>query len=123
VYVNGTKIALAPNGELPLPVGTQAVRVTHPEYHDFVRFIDVTYGKTADVAVSMQQYPIVRRDLQGKPIQRDQVIYIDPPWYRRWYVVGPAAVGLAIITGVVVSAIVYDPFHAKACVKVGGKDC
>lgn len=122
VYVNGARTALSPKSELSLPVGTQAVRVTHPEYHDFVRFIDVSYGKTADVAVSMQQYPIVRRDLQGKPTSRDGVVYIDPPWWRRWYVVGPAAVGLAIVTGIVVSAIVHEPFEAP-CVKVGGGGC
>ncbi len=119
VYVNGTKVALSGKGELPLPVGTQAVRVTHPEYHDFVRFIDVTYRKTADVAVTMQQYPIVRRDLQGRPIDGSGVVHVDPPWWRRWYVVGPAAVGLAIVTGVVVAAIVHEPYDAP-CVKVGG---
>ncbi len=122
VYVNGSKSAPSARGELPLPVGTHAVRVTHPEYHDFVRFIDVTYGKTTDVAVTMQQYPIVRRDLQGKPISSDGVVYLDPPWYRRWYVVGPAAVGLAIVTGVIVAAIVHDPFEVP-CVKVGGQRC
>ena len=122
IYVNGSKAALSPKGELALPVGTQAVRVTHPEYHDFVRFIDVTYARTSDVAVQMQQYPIVRRDLQGKPVSSDQIVYVDPPWYRRWYVVGPAAVGLAIVTGVVVAALVYDPFDAP-CVTPGGGKC
>lgn len=122
VYVNGTRIALSPRGELSLPVGTQAVRVTHPEYHDFVRFIDVAYGKTAEVAVPLQQYPIVRRDLQGKPISRDQVVNVDPPWWRRWYVVAPAAVGLAVVTGIIVSALAYEPFESR-CVKVGGAGC
>lgn len=122
VYVNGSRTAPAGKGELPLPVGTHAVRVTHPEYHDFVRFIDVTYGKTTDVAVTMQQYPIVRRDLQGRPIDGSGVVHVDPPWWRRWYVVGPAAVGLAIVTGVVVAAIVHEPYDAP-CVKVGGQPC
>ena len=123
VYINGSKAAPSPKGELPVPVGTQAVRVTHPEYHDFVRFIDVAYGTSSDVAVTMQQYPIVRRDLEGKPINRDGLVYVDPPWWRRWYVVGPAAVGIAIVTGAVVSAIVHEPFEAP-CVKVGtGEDC
>jgi len=122
VYVNGSKVAPSPTGELPLPVGTHAVRVTHPEYHDFVRFIDVTYGKTVDVAVTLQQYPIVRRDLQGKPIQRDSVVYVDPPLWRRWYVVGPAAVGLAIVAGIVASAIAHDPFGGP-CKRLGGKEC
>jgi hypothetical protein len=122
IYVNGSKVAASAKGELSLPVGTQAVRVTHPEYHDFVRFIDVTYGKTTDVAVTLQQYPIVRRDLQGKPVNSDRITYVDPPWWRRWYVVAPAAVGLAIITGVVVAAIVRDPFDAP-CVTADGKKC
>ena len=122
VYVNGGKATLSPRSELSLPVGTQAVRVTHPQYHDFVRFIDVSYGRTTEVAVPLQQYPIVRRDLQGKPVSRDQTVYVDPPWWRRWYVVGPAAVGLAVVTGVIVSAIAYDPFAGR-CVKVGGGGC
>jgi hypothetical protein len=122
IYVNGGRVAPSPGGEVPLPVGTHAIRVTHPEYHDFVRFIDVTYGKTTDVAVTMQQYPIVRRDLQGRPIGRDRVVHGEPPWWRRWYVVAPAAVGLAIVTGVIVSALVYEPFQADCVVKVGDPD-
>lgn len=122
VYVNGSRVAPSPRGELSLPVGTQAVRVTHPQYHDFVRFIDVPYGKTVEVPVPLQQYPIVRRDLAGQPITRDRIVYVDPPWWRRWYVVGPTAVGLAIVTGVVVSALVYEPFNAR-CVRVGGGGC
>jgi hypothetical protein len=122
VYVNGSKVTPSPKGEVSLPVGTQAVRVTHPEYHDFVRFIDVTYGKTTDVALAMQQYPIVRRDVQGKPIDRDQVRHDEPPLWRRWYVVGPAAVGLAIVTGIVVAALVHEPFDAP-CAKVGDDKC
>jgi hypothetical protein len=122
VYVNGSKIPLSPAGEVALPVGAQAVRVTHPEYHDFVRFIDVPFGKTTDVAVDMQQYPIIRHDLLGKPIDRDRIDYVDPPVWRRWYVVGPAAVGLAIVTAVVVGYAVHD-FPAGACHKLGGGPC
>ena len=121
VYVNGTKVAPAA-GKLTLPVGTQAIRVTHPEYHDFVRFIEVEFGKTTPVAVDMQQYPIARRDVLGRPINRDRVDYIDPPPWRRWYVVGPAAVGLAIVTAVIVAYAVHD-FPAGECRKVGGGSC
>lgn len=122
VYVNGSKVAPSPRGELVLPVGAQAVRVTHPEYHDFVRFIDVEYGKTTDVAVGMLQYPIIQHDLQGKPENRDRVEYVEPPLWRRWYVVGPAAVGLAILTGIVVSYATHD-FPGDDCRKVGGGNC
>ena len=54
----------------------------------------------------------------GKPIQRDRIEYLDPPVWRRWYVVGPAAVGLAILTGVVVGYTVHD-FPGGSCHKVG----
>jgi len=122
VYVNGTKVAPSATGEIALPVGAQAIRVTHPEYHDFVRFIDVEFGKTTDVAVDMQHYPIARSDLLGKPINRDKIVLIEPPLWRRWYVVGPAAVGLAIVTAVIVSYAVHD-FPDGECRKVGGGSC
>jgi hypothetical protein len=122
VYVNGSKTLLSRRGELALPVGTHAVRVTHPEYHDFVRFIDAEFGKTTDVAVGLQQYPILRHDVPGKPINRDRLEYIDPPVWRRWYVVGPAAVGLAILTAVVVGYVAHD-FPAGDCRKLGGGRC
>jgi PEGA domain-containing protein len=122
VYVNGSKAQLSPRGELALPVGAQAVRVTHPEYHDFVRFIDVEFGKTTDVAVGLQQYPIVRHDVPGKPLNRDHIEYYDPPLWRRWYVVGPAAVGLAVVTAVIVGYAAHD-FPAGDCHKVGGGSC
>ena len=122
VYVNGSKAPLSPRGELALPVGAQAVRVTHPEYHDFVRFIDVEFGKTTEVPVGMQQYPIVRHDVPGKPINRDRIDYLDPPLWRRWYVVGPAAVGLAVLTAVVVGYAAHN-FPSGDCRKLGGGRC
>jgi hypothetical protein len=122
VYVNGSKVRPSPKGELALPVGTHAVRVTHPAYHDFVRFIDVEYGKTTDVTVGMQQYPIVEHDLQGKPLGRDKIEYIDPPPWRQWYVVGPAAVGLAIVTAVIVGYAAHD-FPGDNCRKLGTGGC
>lgn len=122
VFVNGSKIKLSPKGEVALPVGRHAVRVTHPEYRDFVRFIDVQFGRTTDVAVGMQQYPIVQRDLQGKPINRDTVVYVDPPMWRRWYVVAPAATGLAILAGIIAGSLARDLPDAP-CRKVGGEPC
>lgn len=122
IYVNGTRVVPSARGELVLPVGAQAVRVTHPEYHDFVRFIDVEYGKTIDVAVGLQQYPITKRDLQGKPINRDKIEYLDPPRWRRWYVVGPAAVGLGIVTAVIVGYAIHN-FPGGECRKLDGARC
>jgi hypothetical protein len=127
VFVNGTKVALNGNGQLALPVGTQAIRVTHPEYHDFVRFIEVPYGKTVELAVGLQQYPIIEKNVRGLPTSRDKIEYIDPPLWRRWYVTGPAALGVAIAAGV----IFYELAHAFpscnspscTCRQVGGTMC
>src|SRR4029079_12488740 len=75
VFVNGTRAKLSATNDLSLEVGTQAIRVTHPEYRDFVRFIDVPFGKTVDVAVGMTQYPIIQKDVKGNPISRDKATY------------------------------------------------
>lgn len=122
VFVNGSKVTLDARGNLALPVGTQAIRVTHPEYQDFVRFVDVAYGKTTEVPVGMKQYPIVRRDVQGQPINRDRTTYVDPPWYRRWYTVAGGAVVLGVLSAVVVGVIVND-LPGDNCRKVGGEAC
>ncbi|MDX2090034.1 MAG: PEGA domain-containing protein [Kofleriaceae bacterium] len=124
VFVNGSKVALK-NNELALPVGTQAVRVTHPEYRDFVRFIDVPYGKTLEVPVGLTQYPAVQHDIQGRPRNSDKITYIEPPWYRRWYVVGGAAVGLAILSGIVVGTYVHNNSIPDGPCRVvgGGSNC
>ena len=128
VSVNGAQVALSGKGEIALPVGTQAIRVTHPEYHDFVRFVDVPYGKTLELPVGMKQYPMIERDVKGLPTSRDKIEYIDPPLYRRWYITGPAALGLAILAGV----IMYDHERGQfpscsapncTCRQVGGAGC
>lgn len=121
VYVNGARARLNAKNDLSLEVGTQAIRVTHPEYRDFVRFIDVPFGKTVDVAVGLTQYPIVRRDIQGNPINLDKQVLIDPPIYRRWYVVGGGALLLAIVSGVIVSNLVND-LPKTPCRIVGSDD-
>jgi hypothetical protein len=122
IYVNGSKVALSARGELALPVGTQAVRITHPQYRDFVRFVDVPFGKTTEVPVALKQYPVVERDIQGNPINRDKIEYIQPPLYRRWYVTAPAAVGLLIITAIIVGNLAHNVPDAP-CRQVGGGPC
>lgn len=122
VYVNGTRASLSPRGEYAMAVGTQAVRVTHPEYRDFVRFVDVPYAATVDVPVNLTQYARIDHDIQGKPINTDKIIYIDPPWWRRPYVYIPAATLLAVGVGILVGTIVHD-FPEGECRKVGGAEC
>jgi hypothetical protein len=122
IFVDGSKLTPSPAGEVTLPVGTHAVRITHPEYHDFVRFIDVEFAKTTDVPVGMQQYPILRKDLAGKPVDRDRVEHIEPPLWRRWYVVGPAAVGLGVLTAIIVAYASHNFPGGGQCHVIGSTD-
>jgi PEGA domain len=101
VYVNGRKLGASSAPAFSLPVGTHALRVTHPEYRDFVRFIDVTYDATTTVKVSLQPLSIVQRDLvaHGGPSSTSGAS--SSPWYRKgWAVAGGAAV-IAVIAGVI----------------------
>ena len=123
VLVNGTKVALTTKKELALPVGTHAVTVTHPQYHNFVKFVEITYGKTTDVQVSMKQYPIVEHDVKAKPGQRDTVEYIDPPVWRRWYVAGPVIVVLGVGAAILTASIVSNFPDYDNCRKVGAMGC
>lgn len=123
VQVNGTKVQLSAAKELALPVGTHAVTVTHPQYHNFVKFVDVDYGKTTPIDVTMKQYPIIEHDIQGKPIGTDTVRYIDPPWYRRPVFYGIAIGVLAISAGIIAFTIAHDFPQYDNCRKVGGSGC
>ena len=123
VFINGSKTTLGPHGEVALPVGTQAVRVTHPEYHDFIKFIDVQYGKTTEVPVSILQYPIVEHDVKAHPKNTDTIVYLQPPLWRRWYVVYPVLAAIAIGVGVGVGIAVHDFPSNDHCRSLGGNDC
>ena len=123
VFVNGSKASLSPKGELALPVGTQAVRITHPEYHDFIKFIDVPYGRTVDVPVRLQEYPIVEHDVRAKPTSRDTVIYQNPPVWKRWYVTGPVITAIAIGVGILTYHFTKNGLDASTCRPIDGRNC
>lgn len=130
VQINGEYRTLPASGELVMPVGTHAVRVTHPQYHDFAKFVEVDFGKTTEVNVGMQAYPMITHDIQGKPTNTDSIIYdVQPPLYRRWYVAGPAILVLAVGAGILAGVIAHDgsvpscPSATCTCRMVGGQSC
>lgn len=124
VHVNGTKLTLPGSKEVLLPVGTHAVTVTHPQYHNFVKFVDVGYSKTTPVDVAMKQYPIIQHDIQGKPLGgADTIKYVDAPWYRQPYVTAPVIIVFAIVVGVVAASVAHDFPGYDNCRKVGGTNC
>ena len=120
VYVNGAQVALSGKSELALPVGTQAVRITHPQYHDFIKFIDVAYDRTIDVPVHMQEYPIVEHDVRAaNSFERGNVTYVDPPLWRRWYVAGPVIAVVAVGVGLLAYHFAHDGLDATTCRPIG----
>jgi hypothetical protein len=96
VFVDGRRLATAPlSAPLELPVGPHALRITHPEYRDYVRFVDIAYGERVDLGVDMAPLSVVQSEVTatgGRP-GGDR----DRPWYGRWYVV--AGVGAAVLAG------------------------
>jgi hypothetical protein len=118
VYVNGARVTTSPGDRVPLPVGTHALRVTHPEFQDFVRFVDVEFDGTLELPVELRRYPIVSRDLLHRgggfgPAGGVAYDGVEPtPWYRRWYTIagGTAVVliGSAILVGALTGGIDAD---------------
>lgn len=106
VFVDGKQMATAPSAPIPLSVGTHALRVSHPEYRDVVRFVDIQFDQTTTLRADLKALASVTTDMsatggQGKsgPGKPDE---LPPPWYRRWYTV--AGAGAVVFLG---SAVVF----------------
>jgi hypothetical protein len=90
-------------GIVEFAVGTHALRVTHPAYHDFLRFLDVEFDKTLPVDVNMSAYPLAEGEMTERqrrglaPIPKRRM-----PWWRTWWALSLAGV---VITGVTVGAV------------------
>lgn len=98
-YVDGKRVGVSPMAPVSLTVGTHALRVTHPEYRDFVRFVDVNFGAGNQIKVDLSQYPVVQNAVvQNAKLQQQNIIYHPAPWYRRWYTVAGGAAALMTIT-------------------------
>lgn len=107
VFVDGRMVSKSPAKPLDLKVGTHAIRVTHPEYRDFVRFVEVAFGANDALDVGLQQYPIVASDMRrtgGTDFGNGTPVDGPTPWYRRWYTIAGAGavvfIGSAILIGV-----------------------
>ena len=104
IYVDGTRVARSPSKALSLSVGTHALRVTHPEFRDFVRFVDIAFDAETAVPVELQKFPIVTSDItrDGQIAGPSNIIYrgVEPtPWYRRWYTVAGFGTVVLVTSG------------------------
>jgi hypothetical protein len=90
-------------GTSELPVGTHALRVTHPAYHDFLRFVDIDFDKTVAVDVNMAAYPLAEGEMtERQRRERGPVAHRALPWWRTWWALTLAGVAL---TGVTVGVV------------------
>jgi hypothetical protein len=122
IYVDGRRLGKTPAPATPLAVGAHALRVTHPEHRDYVRFVDVGFDHETTVPVELVPYDAIDTELgttgPGKP--KSNVTYVDvpPPWYRRWYTI--AGFGAAVLTGAIIVGVATAdgvPFDASGTVK------
>lgn len=107
IYIDGERAGESPSKAIPLPVGSHAVRITHPEFRDFVRFVDIEFKQTVPIRADLQQFPVIASQIRKNP-EKAKAIVAQPttvretPWYRKWYTV--AGVGTVAF---VASAIVF----------------
>jgi hypothetical protein len=101
LQVDGKRIEGSLAQPVELPVGTHALRVTHPAYRDFLRFVDVEFDKTLALDVPMSAYPLA----EGEMSERQRKAAKKPlvPWWRSWWALTVSGV---VITGVVAGAVV-----------------
>ena len=105
VFVDGRLVTKSPDKPLKLRVGTHAIRVTHPEYRDFVRFVDVAYASDEILEVGLKQYPSVSSEMRragGVDMNAGGAATVEPtPWYRRWYTIAGAGAVVFISSAIV----------------------
>lgn len=113
IYVDGKKVGKSPSPPIELSVGTHALRVTHPEYRDFVRFVDVSFDANETIDVGLQQFPIVESEITGTGLPAGNVTYIDKPapWYRKWWAIA-AFSGIVVVAAGATAGIIADGVDA-----------
>lgn len=107
VFLDGHKVATTPTNAISVYVGSHALRITHPEHHDFVRFVDVEFDEQMEVEVTLRELPGVSRSLAKKnllaPSAADvQMVSTKTPWYRRWYTIAGGAIVVGVTTAIIV---------------------
>ncbi|MEO6952533.1 MAG: hypothetical protein ABI321_12015 [Polyangia bacterium] len=97
--VDGRPLAL---GTTDLSVGTHAVRVTHPAYHDWVRFVDIGFDRTRTETVALAMFPLTEGEMADRRRHGAPVAVGPVPWYRSWWALTVGGVVLAgVTTGIV----------------------
>jgi hypothetical protein len=107
IHLDGRRLARSPAGPLrDVSVGTHAVRVTHEAYRDFVRFVEVPFDGTVDVAVKLSAYPVRAEQMRlvGTADDSQPLTDRELPWYRRWWAM--TAFGAVVLAGATTTAAI-----------------
>jgi len=106
IFVDGKLKATSPSPPLKVRAGAHNIRVTHPSYHDYLKFITLPFKKTLTLKVKLTAYPIVSGSMKAKggkkivsTVSRKKIVYRPLPWYKKWYVVTAVGVGAALLIG------------------------
>jgi PEGA domain-containing protein len=113
VYVDGHVVGTSPVAPLGLAVGTHALRITHPRYRDFVRFVEVKFDAVENLAVDLTAYPVLSdtmRETESRRRLADPTGPTEPqPWYHKWWAVAGFTGAIVVSTAILVVALHKGP--------------
>jgi hypothetical protein len=118
LLVDGRPISGDLGRAIELPVGTHALRVTHPAYRDFLRFVDIAYDQTVALDVPLAAYPLTEGEMaerQRRSAGPPVAVYV--PWYRSWWALTLAGVVLTGVTAGIVIGAVPDAIQSDRSLK------
>ncbi|MEZ4403482.1 MAG: PEGA domain-containing protein [Kofleriaceae bacterium] len=115
IYVDGKRLGKAPLPMVRLAVGAHALRITHPEHRDYVRFVDIGFDAPTPIKADLEPFATVESSVAatGAANPAGPVTYVDHPprWYRRWWAVtGFAAIALG--SAIAIGASLEHPLDA-----------
>lgn len=99
VLVDGRRVTTPVGQPIDVAVGTHALRVTHPAYRDFLRFVDVEHDTTTALEVALSAYPLTEGEMaqKAKDAEAQRRKQKPLPWYKRWWVLPVAGVAIAVV--------------------------
>ena len=110
VFLDGHKVATSPSNPISVYVGSHALRVTHPERSDYVRFVDIGFEANTVVDAELLGLPGLDRRLSAEgalgndALTGNEIVqYRDRPWYFRWYTITGGIAAVAITSAVLAS--------------------
>ena len=105
IYIDGQLAAESPAAAVTVKAGAHNLRVTHPSYHDYLRFVTVPFREKVSLSVNLKAFPIVTDEMRSKrrgkthSMGKGGVRHRPLPWYRKWYVTLSIGLGAAVLAG------------------------